>query len=451
MNAGRRPFAWIILGVAAFTWYGSLVPFEFRATSFAEATSAFGDALSARVRITSRSDAIANTMLGIPLGFAVLGLACVDRNWPRRKIAGTGLLLLPICALFAAAVEFSQLFTVGRNCSATDIVAQAFGSAVGMTGWVFWGQKLTDRVRAMWTSADMNNTGRFLIAYLVLVAFIQTLPFDASLSPYGVYRKFRDGEVKLSPFEEFEEQNDAQQWKQSAKLARLAGLFFPIGLLAARLKGRTESWGLIRVAFAAFALAACLEAMQLLVHSRTTSVTDMLVGALAVIGGWYAGRVHHEGLAIPFVASWLVVWLAGMTPVALPRPTEPRLETPRPFDWMPGALAESGDPLHSLEELLTKLVLFALLGVLIAGWWLPPRTRRGQGGSVGVAVVVAVVLGLLVSGVFEQSQRWYATHTPGLTDVLLGGVGAALGVLVASRLRASVSREPQASVKVTRG
>jgi glycopeptide antibiotics resistance protein len=81
-------------------------------------------------------------------------------------------------------------------------------------------------------------------------------------------------------------------------------------------------------------------------------------------------------------------------------------------------------------------VLFSLLGVLIAGWWLPPRTRRGQGGSVGVAVAVAVVLGLLVSGVFENSQRWYESHTPCITDVLLGGVGAALGVLVASWLRA---------------
>jgi hypothetical protein len=52
------------------------------------------------------------------------------------------------------------------------------------------------------------------------------------------------------------------------------------------------------------------------------------------------------------------------------------------------------------------------------------------------AALLAAVMGLFVSGVFENGQRWYNDHTPDITDVLLGGLGAALGVLVASRARA---------------
>ncbi len=436
-TTGRRAFALAALGVAAFVVYGSLVPFHFRALTPAEAADSFRAVLAAGVKIESRSDAIANVMLGAPLGFALLGFASVDRNWPRRKLALVGLLLLPACALFSAAVEFAQLFTLTRTCSAADVLAQTLGAAAGATAWVLCGRALTDRVRAVWNRADVNATGKLLIAYIALLAFIQTLPFDVSASPANLYRKLRDGGVVFRPFAEFAGMSDAERWKQTAKLAKLAGLYFPVGLLAARLKGRAEAWGILRVAGAAVALGVCLEAPQLVVQSRTPCATDALVGAFAAVAGWYAGRVHHEGLAIPFALSWGIVWLAGMTPVTQPPAGAARLEAPRPFDWMPGLPLESGDPLNTLEEMLTKLVLFGLLGVLVAAWRLPPRSRRAPGGSVRAAVALAAALGLLAAGGFESSQRWYDAHTPCVTDVLLGGLGAALGVLVASRLRTS--------------
>jgi VanZ family protein len=442
---------WIVLGVAAFTLYGSLVPFHFRALALADACRLFRNELAAGIRIESRSDAIANVMLGVPLGFALLGLASVDRTWsgrasgasPRQaarpaarwKIAAVGLLLLPACALFAAAVEFSQLFTLSRMCSVSDIAAQTLGSAVGMLAWVLVGQKLTDRTRAVWTRADLNAAGRLLLVYVVLLAFIQTLPFDVSVSPAALYRKFRDGGVVLVPFGEFHGLNDAERWKMIGKLTKLAGLYLPIGLLAARMKGRIEQWSMGRVALAALGLAVCMEALQLVVQSRTPSATDALVGAGAGIVGWYAARVHHEGLALPFAVSWLIVWLAVMTPVTQPPPGVPKRESPRAFDWVPGMPLESGDPLNALEEMLTKLILFGLLGVVVAAWRLPPRTKRGPGGSVRVAVVVAALLGLVAASFFEMSQRWYDTHVPCITDVLLGGFGAVLGVLVASRAK----------------
>jgi len=439
--SARRAFVWATLGVTAFIVYGSLVPFHFRARS--EAVHAFRAALAAGVKIESRSDAVVNVMLGVPLGFALLGAASADRRWPRPKGALVGLLVLPVCVLFSAAVEFGQLYTETRVCAASDIAAQALGAAAGVALWVLCGQALTGRVRAVWGGADVNAAGRILIAYLALVGFIRTLPFDVSASPADLYRKVRDGGMVFRPFSEFDGTSDAEGWAHTAKLAKLAGLYFPIGLLAARLKGRIETWSIVRVALAACALGAGLEAVQLVVRSRTPSATDALVGAFAAVAGWYAGRVHHEGLALPFAVSWGIVWLAGMTPVTQPPVGAARLEVPRPFDWVPGLPLETGEPLNALEEILTKLVLFGLLGVLVAAWRLPPRTRRGAGGSVRTTAVIAVALGLLTAGFTENGQRWYETHSPNITDVLLGGCGAAIGVVAAGVLRDRRGARPQ--------
>ncbi|MBN9120300.1 MAG: VanZ family protein [Planctomycetes bacterium] len=434
MTPGRRALAWAALAWAAFTVYGSLVPFHFRALPPGEAVASFRAVLVGGVKIESRSDAAANLLLGVPLGFTLLGSVCADRARSGGRAVAIAFLLLPACALFAAGVEFAQLFTFGRTCAASDIAAQTLGSGFGMAAWVAFGQRLTDGALAVWTRADVDAVGRLLIAYVALVAFIQMLPLDLSARPVDLYRKLRD-DVHFRPFGEFDGATGAARWKQIAKLVKLAGLYFPVGLLAARLKGRVGRWSTARVALAALALAVCLEAVQLIVRSRAPGATDAVVGALAAVAGWYAGRVHYEGLALPFAISWGIVWLAGMTCVTQPPPDTSRRDVPRPFDWIPGAPLESGDPLFALEEMLTKVVLFGLLGAIVAARVLPPRTRRGPGGSVPVAVGAAAVLGLVASGFFEAGQRWYDTHTPCITDVLIGGFGAALGVLFASRVR----------------
>lgn len=437
MTPHRRFLGAVALGAAAFTVYGSLVPFQFHAVPLGDAVTQFRATLSAGVTIPSRSDAAANVLLGVPLGFALLGFCCADRRGGRAAV--TTFLLLPPCVLFAASVEFAQLFTPGRNCAASDIVAQALGAAGGMLAWLAFGRRLTDGAIAVWHRADVDATGKLLLAYVAFVAFIQVLPLDLSASPGTLYRKVRD-DVRFAPFSEYEGKDAAERWKLTAKLVKLAALYFPIGLLAGRLKGRVERWSTVPVALAALTLAVCLEAPQLVVQSRLPSITDALVGAFATVAGWYAGRVHSEGLALPFALSWGVVWAAGLTAITQPPPGAPRLADPRPFDWIPGAPLESGDPMFALEETLTKLVVFGLLGVIMAAWRLPPRTRRGVGGSVRVAVAVAAGLGLAVSAAVESGQRWYETHTPCITDVLLGGAGAGLGVLVASRLRPLQSR-----------
>ena len=89
---------------------------------------------------------------------------------------------------------------------------------------------------------------------------------------------------------------------------------------------------------------------------------------------------------------------------------------------MPGLPLETGDPLNALEEMLTKLVLFGLLGVLIAAWRLPPRT---QGGKAALNVALAIAKRRTPGrGLHREQPAMGITHTPCITDVLLGGLGS---------------------------
>src|SRR4029079_2220712 len=74
----RGWFVGVLLVSMAFTVVGSLVPFQFRARHFAEAVDSFCWAMTHRLLVESRSDGIANVLLGIPFGFAFLGVLCED-------------------------------------------------------------------------------------------------------------------------------------------------------------------------------------------------------------------------------------------------------------------------------------------------------------------------------------------------------------------------------------
>ncbi len=121
-----RTYALFTVGMVAFTLYGSYVPFHDQGRSWDDATGAFRWAMENRLAMESRSDWVANCMLGVPLGFCVLAALRVDR--PSRPAAlGTGLVLLPFCFGFAAAVEFGQLYFPGRTCAGSDVWAQGLG------------------------------------------------------------------------------------------------------------------------------------------------------------------------------------------------------------------------------------------------------------------------------------------------------------------------------------
>jgi VanZ family protein len=416
-SVARRWFALLVLGSASFTLFGSLVPFQFKSKPWSEAVDSFIWAMNHRMDLESRSDGVANVMLGVPLGFGLLGMLCADRCVPWLRASLYGLAMLPACCAFAASVEFSQLYVPVRTCSGSDVLAQTIGSAIGMIGWLIIGQRLTDEIRKATTG--IGAAGRFLFGYVLLLGFIQALPLDLTLSPANVYRKFRDGGVRLIPFGEFRNLAGDQTWERIAGLLQLAGLYLPVGLLAGCLPGRFWSGNNFgQVALAALGLSASIEAAQLLVISRGSSATDALIGAAAVVVGWRlacakAERRWRLGL-VWFLSMAVVSW----QPLTFPGPSQP-------FDWIPGMPFEGGNPLSALENMLTKLVLFGLIGAIVAT---SPAVKKKW------ALVVATATGLLASVLFEAVQTQTPSHSPSITDVLLGGFGSFAGAWVRGRV-----------------
>ena len=280
-----------------------------------------------------------------------------------------------------------------------------------------------------------DAAGRLLLAYVALLAFIQVLPLDLTASPAEpVPQDSATGECGSCRSVSSSGRATRSAGSYFAKLVKFAGLYLPVGLLAARLKGRIESWSIAprgargtgagRVSGSAATGGAIAHAERDRRGRRRAGGDGRLVRR---------ARIHHEGLALPFAVSWGIVWLAAETSghATAPRHAATRHAAPVRLDargCRSKAATRCSRSKRSDEARAVRAVGRA-------------RRARGDfrrapgapGGSVRVAVAVAAVLGLLDFGVFEAASGGTTRTRPCITDVLLGGLGAALGVLVASR------------------
>ena len=309
-----RTFGWLAAGSAAFIVYGSLVPFEFQPRPWDDAAAAFAAAMAHPPKLESRSDAVANAMLGVPLGFSLLGMACVDRRSHLRELA-FGVVLLPACVALSAAVEFAQLYCPSRTCAASDVLMQALGASFGMAVWAAAGQRLTEHVRAVWAGPAIGGSaGRMLVAYLALMVLLQALPLDLTLSPADLYRKVRDGGVRFVPFGDWLTPGGPEETGRRVRgVLEIVGLYLPVGLLAGCLPGRfwTSTVHAGRILALAVVLGLGMEAVQLFVASRTPSATDVAVGAMTVLASWLLVRRATNATAWAATAAWVAVLLAA--------------------------------------------------------------------------------------------------------------------------------------------
>ncbi|MBX9626878.1 MAG: VanZ family protein, partial [Gemmataceae bacterium] len=379
-GGARRVFGFVALLSAAFTTYGSLVPFDFRAVPFDDAVAEFRSAMTHRLRPAGRSDPVVNVLLGVPLGFGLLGACRAGRTGLVGDLA-CGLALMPACAALAAAVEFGQVYLPTRFTSGADVWCQTLGSAVGMVGWVVVGRAVARPVGAVWERFERGGpAGRLLPGYVLLLATIQALPLDLDRSPRDVLRHLRDPGT-YTPLAEFEGADADETWRVAGGLVRLAGLFFPAGLLAAHLRGRAGTNG-VAVLVGAALVAFGTEAVQLGIVSRFPSMTDALTGTAGAMAGWAVGRLCRRGVGLEaglvLGQVWLAVLLVGYwEPFRFGGP-------PAAFDWAVRASVEAGGNAFVLQYALTKLILFAPLGVVAAAAGARP-------GGVGRLLVAAAV------------------------------------------------------------
>jgi VanZ family protein len=432
----RRLYAWLALAFVGFVVYASWMPFNFHLLPADQAVALFREVLAGPLGVPSRSDWVANVLLMVPVSFLLAGALGADRPGPAAL--GDALLILPLCLLLSASVEFGQLFLPGRVCSLGDIAAQGVGAVTGVLAWAVAGEKVTAWGRSFSTPGESAGwQARLLPAYLAALAAVYLLPLDFTLSPAAVYHKFKAGLINFVPFALPAGAGYAYVEKTVLNVV-YCGL---LGLLAAGLPGRPwqergQPGPILLLAFLALGL---LHGLKLLVVSRSFDVTDVVVGSLAVVAGWYLGGPLHgraggsfrteralQALRLGLLAAWLalatfVTWQPFDFDLGLVGPRLGAL-TPVPF-----ADAWRGQELVALENAVQKFVFYCPAGALLTTW--RPATSR-------LAWLPALLGGLLVALALEAGQLALLSRTAQVSDVYTETAGALLGSLITRRVGA---------------
>ncbi len=430
---GPRLYAAMALFFALFTLYGSYVPFRYQDRDFDEAIDNYRSILSQGVKPVSRSDWAANVMLGVPLGFCLLGMIRANRT-NRLRTMMWGIAITIICAGFAALVEFGQLFFQGRTCAGSDIVAQAVGALVGVTTWSLFGNWLTAQLRnALRNSHLSGGATRILAGYGLLFAAVQWLPLDLTASPHTLYKRLRDS-TTWKPFGELlatSEKPVVNEWEKIASWCELFMLAVPVGLLLApalRSRARTGT-----VLLGSIALGLLLELGQVFVQSRHPSATDVIIIVAAIFLAWKLSAHLGTQQARDFRFEWLLGLTQFWVLLLVILHWQPFEFRPLMLDqnwqrvsWMPLSGQSEKNYLWALNEVLTKFLIFTPLGALYVWANRHPEKRNTVLLAAGIVAGFATIL--------EIGQLSTPTRYASPSDVLFGLVGGGIGGEIVRRM-----------------
>ena len=413
-----RHFAVLTLAFTIFVVYGSFVPLTMRALSWDSATERYEKAMSKPVRIESKSDFAANVMLFVPLGFLAAGAIGVDRKRPLALVA-----LIPAMAALSAAIEFGQLCFPDRNTTINDVAAETIGGVVGVGLWHLFGQNATNRFRSAWAQLGPGDWAvKALPAYLIFLVIVHGMPFDMTLSPWQIKKKYDhgreiDAEASGAPT------IDVLPYPRQVFEKTLLNIayFVPAGALLSQLPSRR--WRMresaSRVLGIGFVIALGIETVQLIVMSAGTYASDIVCGALLILLGWWLA-IRPRPMTSQVWASLAVAWAVALaicfwSPFVL-------AERIAAFEWMPFADYFRGNYIGAFNRIINKIVLFVPLGFLLCRAWPLP-------------VWSSAIAGAMLSAVIEVGQVAITAGSGSVSDVVLGTIGGWIGGIIAIRVR----------------
>lgn len=439
---GRSGYAIGAAAFAAFLVYGSLVPLSFRFVPLASAIQQFQNVLNARLVLEARSDFVSNILLGVPLGYLTMAALLTDRRGIIRKLFASILTVLAGVTI-AVLAEFSQVF-FGRIDSLSDIVAQGIGSVLGVSTWLVVGEAVTGWLRE--TAAERHQSAmaqRILLGYCVVFVLSQLMPFDLTINLGELARKYRRGQILITPFT-YQHATMFEMWWDYLGDVALNAPFGAAGVLLFTRDGsrRRPLWGLV----IGVALVAAIELAQVFVGSRFADVTDLLTGSAGVvIGVLLTGAISNRIVSTPTVAGrsasvrWfrvaLLVWIVALASYHW-----------NPFDFTASAARITagmhqlravpfysyylGTEFHAFTEALRKFLLGMPLGPLLFLSWRPRSAHVGSGGRQLICAVIAFGVFLVI----EIGQVFLPTRTPDVTDALIAEMGAVSAMWMTNRL-----------------
>ncbi len=423
-----RGYGWTALAYAGLVVYGSLVPLELRPLPFETALARFLETPYLTLGVGNRADLVANLLLYIPLGFAAMGW--LTGAGTRRGCWVVAPLVAGGCVALAVGVEFAQMYFPPRTVSLNDILAESVGGAIGVGLWLVAGRDLTvwgrRSVRALAQPARL--AGYLLTGYVVALAVYELSPFDVVLSADEMRMQLEQGKAVLVPFAR------ASRVAAFIFLAK-ALLFVPVGYwIVVRWPGLRRRVAVALVGGAVGSL--LIELLQLLIFSRYSRATDVVLGAGgALVGGllatWFGPAARRP---LPRGAAWrgaawlvrlalaggmvgLLVW-GKWRPFEMRVPDEGVLQALAARLHVPFYYQYWNSEFEAAEQLLRDVALPAVLAILLVSL-LP----RGRGGRVAAAVTAGAV-----AVVVELGQIVFPPHVPDFTTAVLAVGGVVAGV-----------------------
>ena len=429
----------VAAGVAfAFIAYGSWIPFTRNQTNLGEALRHFELIREAGLIIGSRVDFGSNVLLMLPAAFCLFGSLWVPGRHGLNAFSAA--LVLAGCAGWAHVVEFGQLFFSARTPSYSDIVAQTLGAGLGIGLWWCCGGELW---RRYFQSAERQPADRWvrgLIVYLAAMALYQLTPLDISVNPHDIYDKWQAGRISILPTLDPGATGIASLYELAADIA----VWVPLGFLLARMGNRRVGELMARAVF----VVGSIEFAQILVFSRHSALSDLLLGACgAFLGILLARRAHAEPVhrrgesadsgALGEFAIGVVLFLGYLLLLAIMfwYPYDVFLDRAFVQQRIEGFFAVPLENffhstiLTATAGLFRKLVLFMPLGLGL-GWcaraalmYLPRFAIRAL--VVGAACTAAAVI--------EIGQIFLVSKVAVVTDAAIMAIGGLVGYALCKR------------------
>jgi VanZ family protein len=432
----RPSYAALAAGFIAFALYGSLLPFDFHRLSLAAAWQQFHSVLvSAPPPRISRSDALANVLLFVPIGFTLAGALLADRARGWKTGLATACTVVSAAAIISISIEFLQTFGGDRVPSNVDIAAQIIGAGLGVSLWLVAGRLVTDWVRQALRARPADRPARLLTAFTLGWVFVNLAPFDITVDVGDLGSRLRSGQIALAPFSLSDFLAGRGLWDALAEM--LAAI--PLGMFGRLGPGRARR---PVVAFGiGLLIVTAVEAAQIFIASHSASVTDILFASVGVaVGVWAGGHLvsSQRAPAADTGVNWRAacgvgIWIAILFAyhwrpfdfTVDPETIRQKLGT---LSLLPFAGYRSGSYLNSLDNFMVKLALAVPLGI---GYLAAVGRCRVSLSTVSAAGIMCAAA---IFSVIEAGQLFLPTRVPDPTDVVVGACGVYAGIRIGAWL-----------------
>ena len=429
MDQKRITFFYAALANVVLIVYGSLVPFDIRYKTLAEAWEFFRHIPYLQLGVDSRADWVANIVLYVPFAFFASAWLAHGEGLFSRRAVRTVLVVAAGVAL-AVAVEFTQIWFAPRTVSLNDIIAEGIGTVIGIVIWDMAGQRLIALARKIFAGgppAVQAVAAFYVLGYIAFSLF----PYDFIVSAKELAWKLGTGRAHLILAE------CGGSFVCLAKLAAEVLAVAPLGVWLGMLSGQDRRRTLRVALYVGLGLGVVVEVTQFFLASGVSQGISVLTRGAGVLLGavayqnitWHrinrVARYFRPMIivgAAPYAVALMTVngWFSG--PWLGLQDAVARLAQ---VNFLPFYYHYYSTETAALQSAVRQIGMYLPLGVAYLAWSWGAAQR-----NVARRAWVAAALGAGAAFIISVGKLFVAAKHPDPTDILIAAGAAAMGYLL---------------------